>query len=371
MSKVGKTRKRSQNYNIFMDNKLLSHESQLQKIKSFITAKLLKDKHSFKVEYNKPIEIKRKSKKVEFKPKVEVKTIDKVEADHYDKSSYDAQKIEKEYLTKVKEPTEDEYDILDEFVSKNDVIIGKLGSGAYGAVFLMKNKQENTIHTLKVMEYDEVEYLRYSWMYKHDISGGQEVLRITKVIDEYYGVDLEFFDGLTLGEKSKMNMSVKDKVKIATAIQQLMIKINSQGVYHRDLHGNNVIIGKDVNIIDFGNCVIKEEPLTWFDKPLASLLCPPIKNPITGKMMNQEKTWYSDEILSEYKQGKFDKVWKKIEPVFEIVDTFGIINNLLLLDNPGIPIQEFRELLKSKEKILNKKFIFYPVYKKFFDTYDV
>ena len=82
-----------------------------------------------------------------------------------------------------------------------------------------------------------------------------------KVSQEKVGcIYLEYISGETLSEINLINLSSKDKFSILNQLLTAIEVAHSNGIIHRDINPNNIMISDDsvVKVIDFGVCKIKE-----------------------------------------------------------------------------------------------------------------
>ena len=158
--------------------------------------------------------------------------------------------------------------------------INKIGSGAYGTVYLAKkNKKKYAIKMQKFdnnyywggiekfLEQNINEYKKLKKLNKYSISPKVYDIKIIfneKKMEVYSLISMEHIDGITLMQykQQKGNLNEKDKKKLNKKIS----KLHEFGIYHRDLHENNIIVvkkGKNIDfmIIDLGFAVSKKNIL--------------------------------------------------------------------------------------------------------------
>ena len=146
----------------------------------------------------------------------------------------------------------------------------EIGKGFYGTVYLAKkNKKKYAIKFQKAdsnyyggiekfLEQNINEYEKLKKLNKYSISPKVYDIKIIynkKKMELYCLIFMEHIDGITLYQykQKKGNLDEKDKKKL----NEKIAKLHQFGIYHKDLHENNIIVikkGKDVDfmIIDLG-----------------------------------------------------------------------------------------------------------------------
>lgn len=337
-------------YNIFQDDKLLSKESNLKEALKLVKAGDLKKKHVFKILYKKPTRVKF--------VRVDTKEVERVDTEPHDVKDEDIIKKKYDHLEKL---TEEEMDIISEYVNEKDYPQGILGQGAQGSAILMMNPSLYGWYILKILEGSvNVDIQKYTWLSNHPVKGVQETLFISS---DGVALGLEFIDAKTLYDIK--SFTDQQKTKVATQLNNIIANMHKNGIYHLDLKPDNILIDNkfNVTVIDLGVSAIRDLPETWFHRQGSILVAPPVINPITGNY-----------ISSEYSEGLafHDQPQESIMKYFEIIDRFGIIVCLLYMDNPtsgGVwnlrtgPEEKRNAILSQKDSVL------YPIYKKFFENY--
>lgn len=384
-------------YNVFKDKNLLSKESTIAQVKKMILAGELKKGHSYKVRYEKPSKEESK-RRVKFK-RNEIREYEVEEEERFETPEEENMLEGLSFVKLRRNFTQEENDEVNKYARdfKNIVqVIGLLAIGGQGKVYVVIHKMYG-ICILKTMYYDHPVYVVYEYFYENPMTGIQEVLEISKEIDNQFAVLLEFIKGETLDHSYQLT-SVKRKVDVATELKSILENLHKHDIYHRDLKSNNVMIdnkGK-VKIIDIGVCNIKSKPITWLIQQSTPILRPPVFNPMTEKSFRDGTHWdtISNLYMDYYYLKKYDELWEKLEKSNLILDLFSYITCLLTLEfiKPDITDEQKEneafifEILwdkglinnniitpeEQKNNILeNKRFIFHSVYKKFFDTFDI
>jgi len=147
--------------------------------------------------------------------------------------------------------------------------IKEIGRGAYGTVYLAKKKSKK--YAIKIQKFDNIygnlddflesninEYEKLRKLGKYSLS--PKAYEIIFILNEltmklYSLIVMDHIQGITLQKykDKKGKLDDNDKKKINDKI----IKLHKLGIYHRDLHTNNIIVVKkgknyDFIFIDFG-----------------------------------------------------------------------------------------------------------------------
>jgi len=147
--------------------------------------------------------------------------------------------------------------------------IKEIGRGSYGTVYLAKKKSKK--YAIKIQKFDNIygnlddflesninEYEKLRKLGKYSLS--PKAYEIIFILNEltmklYSLIVMDHIQGITLQEykDKKGKLDDNDKKKINDKI----IKLHKLGIYHRDLHTNNIIVVKkgknyDFIFIDFG-----------------------------------------------------------------------------------------------------------------------
>lgn len=85
-------------------------------------------------------------------------------------------------------------------------------------------------------------------------------MKISNTNEKVGCIFLEYIFGEALSKTSLINLSSKDKFSILKQLLNAIEVAHSNGIIHRDINPNNIMITdkKDVKVIDFGICKIKE-----------------------------------------------------------------------------------------------------------------
>ena len=89
---------------------------------------------------------------------------------------------------------------------------------------------------------------------------GDDYLKSTKTNEKVGVIYLEFINGVELGKVSIENFSSKDKFSIIKQLLDAIEISHSNGIIHRDLNPNNIMVTEDkqIKVIDFGICKIND-----------------------------------------------------------------------------------------------------------------
>ena len=152
-------------------------------------------------------------------------------------------------------------DLLNDYI-----LLGHLGSGAFGYVQKVRHKASNQIRAMKTIKKDS----QYSEKSLKEIDNLMKLNHpnILKLYEYYFDnknlyIITEYCEGGELFDKIKErngNFTEKDAAKIMKSILLAVTYCHSQGIVHRDLKPENILLeGKDferLKIIDFGTSII-------------------------------------------------------------------------------------------------------------------
>jgi len=199
--------------------------------------------------------------------------------------------------------------------------IDYINDGAYGSVYLAnKNKKKYAIKMQKFngnywsggieyfLQQNINEYEKLKKLNKYSIS--PKVYDITFIFNKnkfevYSLISMEHIDGISLYQylQKKDIFDEKDKKKLNKKIA----KLHELGVYHRDLHENNIIVikkGKNIDfmIIDFGSAIYNKNFLNNANKDNKKVL----EGYLVKKSDENKKLYIS--LANLIKKGAFDVI---------------------------------------------------------------
>jgi len=177
------------------------------------------------------------------------------------------------------------------FIDDRFELLSRLGEGGFGTVYLCRQKSFDRLVAVKLLhaesggEFDSDLQLRFE-REAHALSA----LRHKSIVTIYaYGeyqhnpyMVMEYVDGLSLSSVMEKCDGVEptEVVRIASQICDALTCAHANGVIHRDLKPNNILLTKDgdVKLIDFGlarllpNAGIKNQQLTEAGTALGTVL---------------------------------------------------------------------------------------------------
>lgn len=199
--------------------------------------------------------------------------------------------------------------------------IDYINDGAYGSVYLAnKNKKKYAIKMQKFngnywsggieyfLQQNINEYEKLKKLNKYSIS--PKVYDITFIFNKnkfevYSLISMEHIDGISLYQylQKKDIFDEKDKKKLNKKIA----KLHELGVYHRDLHENNIIVikkGKNIDfmIIDFGSAIYNKNFVNNANKDNKKVL----EGYLVKKSDENKKLYIS--LANLIKKGAFDVI---------------------------------------------------------------
>ncbi len=154
----------------------------------------------------------------------------------------------------------------------NYKIIGPIGSGGMGDVYLARDSRFDREFALKLVP----DFLRgdANRMRRFRLEAAivsalnhPNIVRIYE-FDELAGVDLlvtEFIKGVTLRERMRRDVSVPEAVEISLQIASALTAAHQAGIVHRDIKPENVMVRDDgrVKVLDFGSAkACEQSPLS-------------------------------------------------------------------------------------------------------------
>ena len=141
-------------------------------------------------------------------------------------------------------------------------LVRELGRGGMGSVFLLRNRRLNRSEALKVLLPERSEDPRFEERFLRE-SRVLAQLRHPHIVSMYDCSELEdkwyilmdYIDGGSLRQAiPDPTLLAEDRIRIISEIAEAMTYAHSQGIIHRDINPNNVLLTKDreVRIVDFG-----------------------------------------------------------------------------------------------------------------------
>ena len=158
-------------------------------------------------------------------------------------------------------------------INKGDItrsyeIIKKIGEGAYGKIYKVRNKQSGDIRAMKQIQKNKIKDLtKFQTEIKIlKLVDHPNIVRLFEVIedDNYYNLLQELCTGGELLKKTETTQ-LKEK-EIARIFNQIMSAVSychDKGIAHRDLKLENILFASEepdspIKIIDFGFSVLSE-----------------------------------------------------------------------------------------------------------------
>jgi len=154
-----------------------------------------------------------------------------------------------------------------------------IGSGKYGSVYKLKNsniciKFINLCETLNNLDnLVEINFLKEVEISKiaANLDVGPKIydsyVCINDENSEIYGIIyMEYIKGMTLNTYLNNIISEKDRKKLRKMVENKIMKLHSNNIFHFDINGNNIMVildsnhkAKDVKIIDYGKSMYLSE----------------------------------------------------------------------------------------------------------------
>ena len=158
-------------------------------------------------------------------------------------------------------------------INKGDItqfyeILKKIGEGAYGKIYKVKNKQSGDIRAMKQVMKNKIPDLNKFQTEIKILSkvDHPNIVRLFEVIedDKYYNLLQEFCTGGELLKKTETTkLKEKEVAKIFIQIMSAVAYCHEKGIVHRDLKLENILFETEepdspIKIIDFGFSVLFE-----------------------------------------------------------------------------------------------------------------
>ena len=142
-------------------------------------------------------------------------------------------------------------------------ILESIGAGGMSDVYKAKDRKLNRFVALKVLkkEFSENKDFVSKFRTEAQAAAGLEHQNIVNVYDVgeedgIYYIVMELVEGITLKRyiEKKQRLSVKESVSIAIQISMGLEAAHNNGIVHRDIKPQNIMISKDgkVKVTDFG-----------------------------------------------------------------------------------------------------------------------
>ncbi len=142
-------------------------------------------------------------------------------------------------------------------------VVKKLGAGNFGTTYLMRNiEARNKLHVFKVAHPDTGESIRLETRVQNRIGIHKNIAQMYGVVTVEYGgrsakaIDMEYVEGNTLKQSIKQEGMIEpdNAAEYTLGILSGLAFLREQGVFHRDLKPDNVMIAGSgsIKLIDFG-----------------------------------------------------------------------------------------------------------------------
>jgi len=158
-------------------------------------------------------------------------------------------------------------------INKGDItrsyeIIKKIGEGAYGKIYKVRNKQSGDIRAMKQIQKNKIKDLtKFQTEIKIlKLVDHPNIVRLFEVIedDNYYNLLQELCTGGELLKKTETTqLKEKEIARIFNQIMSAVAYCHDKGIAHRDLKLENILFASEepdspIKIIDFGFSVLSE-----------------------------------------------------------------------------------------------------------------
>ena len=158
-------------------------------------------------------------------------------------------------------------------INKGDItrsyeIIKKIGEGAYGKIYKVRNKQSGDIRAMKQIQKNKIKDLtKFQTEIKIlSLVDHPNIVRLFEVIedDKYYNLLQELCTGGELLKKTETtHLKEKEVARIFNQIMSVVAYCHDKGIVHRDLKLENILFVSEepdspIKVIDFGFSVLSE-----------------------------------------------------------------------------------------------------------------
>lgn len=166
-------------------------------------------------------------------------------------------------------------------INKGDItrsyeIIKKIGEGAYGKIYKVRNKQSGDIRAMKQIQKNKIKDLtKFQTEIKIlSMVDHPNIVRLFEVIedDNYYNLLQELCTGGELLKKTETtHLKEKEVARIFNQIMSVVAYCHDKGIVHRDLKLENILFVSEepdspIKVIDFGFSVLNENFTNSTDK---------------------------------------------------------------------------------------------------------
>jgi len=166
-------------------------------------------------------------------------------------------------------------------INKGDItrsyeIIKKIGEGAYGKIYKVRNKQSGDIRAMKQIQKNKIKDLtKFQTEIKIlSMVDHPNIVRLFEVIedDNYYNLLQELCTGGELLKKTETtHFKEKEVARIFNQIMSVVAYCHDKGIVHRDLKLENILFVSEepdspIKVIDFGFSVLNENITNSTDK---------------------------------------------------------------------------------------------------------
>lgn len=136
-----------------------------------------------------------------------------------------------------------------------------LGEGGMGKVYLADDMLLGRKVALKILPSTLIEHPDRLRRFKHEAKAASGLNHPNILTIHEFGSDqgsnyivTEFVDGLTLREKIKEGLTLKETLEIASQVASALAAAHSAGIIHRDIKPENIMIRPDgiLKVLDFG-----------------------------------------------------------------------------------------------------------------------
>ena len=142
--------------------------------------------------------------------------------------------------------------------------VTKVGSGAYGTVYLVKKNKKK--YAIKMQKFGNDYYYGIEKFLKSNINEYEKLKKLSKYsispkvydikfifnknkIEVYSLILMEYVEGITLSQHKQKKGPLNDEDK--KKLNEKIAKMHKLHIYHQDLHQNNIIVVKKGKNIDF------------------------------------------------------------------------------------------------------------------------
>lgn len=144
-----------------------------------------------------------------------------------------------------------------------------LGEGGMGKVYLADDLRLTRKVALKLLPPTLIEHPDRLRRFKHEAKAASGLNHPNILTIHEFGSDqgsnyivTEFVDGVTLREKIRVGLSLKETLEIASQVASALAAAHSAGIIHRDIKPENIMIRPDgfLKVLDFGLAKLSTPP---------------------------------------------------------------------------------------------------------------